>query len=737
MYACAVLLALSAQVCTGSAPGVEGQDEPTLIADGRSDYRIVIPDEQSPVTRFAARELRDLLLAMSGVKLRIVRERNAGSRPGIYLGPCVRTQALVRPDELSRLGNDGVIIRTDGPDLLLIGSNDRGHLYAVYELLERFLGVRFLARDCTVIPTRPTVTLPPIDHTHTPPFMYRETLYFDSFPRQIAARQRLNGPATECDESTGGKIAFHPYVHSFAKLVPPDEYFDEHPEYFSLVGGKRTRATVHGQLCLTNPDVLKIATERVLEWVRDNPQVPIFDVSQNDGNGACECEACAAVVAQEGSQHGPILRFVNAIAEEVAKEHPDKWIETLAYAYSVTPPKITKPRDNVLIRLCHAGCYFHGFEECGLGANLSGNLQAWNALTDRIFIWHYATNFAHYLAPNQNLMGLAKDIAYYASHGVRGLMVQGDYQSPGGELAELRQYLSAQLMWDPTRDPMAIREEFCRGYYGDAAQSVLQYLALLDEAAQKPDVHAFGAWDPQSTFPPELLAKAMPIVSAAQAQAEGSVVRARVDRLLLPLWYMQLSYLDRYGLAPADAGAVVAQFRAVVEASGITHVREGGSNIESWLSGMEALYAEMDESVVLDLCLAMGSAELADCRDWRRATVLHEGVPQASLFQHPPGEGQARATYSVTLPDCPAGGRLSLSFRTAITAPSDDGVRFSARLDDEQVWSHTQTAQPCVPHTIDLTAFAGKTLSLTLCTEAIGNDTHDWANWVRPRVVLE
>ena len=50
--------------------------------------------------------------------------------------------------------------------------------------------------------------------------MYRETLYFNSFPKDIAARQRLNGPYTKCDASTGGKIAFFPYVHSFDDLFP-------------------------------------------------------------------------------------------------------------------------------------------------------------------------------------------------------------------------------------------------------------------------------------------------------------------------------------------------------------------------------------------------------------------------------------------------------------------------------------------------------------------------------------
>ncbi len=555
-----------------------------LASAGHSAYAIVVPDAPSPVEQYAAQELQHFLREMSGVTLPVVAESGYAS-PGLFLGATRRGRQVVPRRELRDLEEDGVILRAAGQDLVLTGQGTRGPLYAVYELVERFLGVRFLARDCTVVPRRTTVRLTALDHRYAPPFMYRETLYFDSFPREIAARQRLNGPWCQADSSTGGKMVFYPYVHSFSQLVPPAEFYDTHPEYFSLVGGQRTKEIIHGQLCLTNPDVLRIATERVLQWAREHPEATILDVSQNDGNGACECENCMAVVNEEGSQHGPIMRFVNAIAAEVARKYPDRWVETLAYAYATKPGAITRPLPNVIIRLCHAGCYFHGFEACGLGANLSAYLQEWQQRTRRIFIWHYTTNFAHYLAPNPNLLGLAKDIKYYAAHGVNGLMVQGNYQGPGGELAELRQYLAAQLMWDPTRDPMALRQEFCRGYYGRAADDVLTYLALADREAERPDVHAFAAWDPQTTTRPEFVAEALAVLARARDSAGTAEARSRVEKALLPLWYMQLAFPDRYGLASTDAPALLEEFARVVEANAVTYSCEGG-DIRAWIEGV-------------------------------------------------------------------------------------------------------------------------------------------------------
>ena len=138
---------------------------------------------------------------------------------------------------------------------------------SVYVLLEKYLGVRFLAWDCTVVPHRSELTLPKMDYCYAPAFMYRETLYFDSIPKEIAARQRLNGPTTECDASVGGKLDFFPYVHSFDDLFPEKEYFKDHPEYYGLQGGKRVAGSVHAQLCLTNSDVLRLAKEKVLKWI--------------------------------------------------------------------------------------------------------------------------------------------------------------------------------------------------------------------------------------------------------------------------------------------------------------------------------------------------------------------------------------------------------------------------------------------------------------------------------------
>jgi hypothetical protein len=375
--------------------------ELVLAKDGHSDYRIVVPDGKSSAVDYAAVELQRFLQDISGAKLEIVTEQQAGSGPAILLGASRRVEKAGLIAEARKLSGDGVLVKTVGHDVVLLGDGDRGQLNSVYTFLERFLGCRFLAYDCTVTPRKDVLILPQIGYSYSPPLIYREVLAYDASRWEFASRQRLNGgnmkqvlarPWPGPDERIPG-IVIYPFVHTFATIIPTEKYFESHPEYFGLVKGKRQGGMIGGQLCLTNPEVLKIAKQKAFEWIEQHPELMTVDISQNDAypgsSGACECENCAAVVKEEGSEHGPILRFVNAVADAVREKYPEKFVETLAYDYTIIPPRITKPRANVIIRLCHYGCYFHGIEKEDLSKDFRAAVDGWPKLAKHVFIWHY------------------------------------------------------------------------------------------------------------------------------------------------------------------------------------------------------------------------------------------------------------------------------------------------------------------------------------------------------------
>jgi hypothetical protein len=204
-------------------------------------------------------------------------------------------------------------------------------------------------------------------------------------------------------------------------------------------------------------------------------------------------------------------------------------------------------------------------------------IDEWRKIARSVWVWHYGVNFWDYLAPNPNLEALVDDLRYYAVHGVNGVMLQGNLQGSGSELSEFRQYLVAQLLWDPTRDPMKLRTEFCAGYYGPVSGDVMAFLSLMDEFGKGIQTHIpMNGWRPQEITPPDFVAKGLLILHRACDRTEDLVLRNRVEKLLVPLWHLQLSWPDQYGLRAEEAPALLARFKKALETNRITFSSEGG-----------------------------------------------------------------------------------------------------------------------------------------------------------------
>ena len=297
--------------------------EDLLLADqGRTNYRIVVADDASPSTRHGAEELQAFLGQISGVKLGIVSDKTPPADNEIVLGDNARLRSLGTVIDFPSLGNEGYVIRTVGRRLVIAGGSLRGNLYGVYGLLEDHLGCRWFAPGVSRIPQRPRLALGPIDEKKVPVLEYREPRTLDCLDGDWCARNRMNSSNARLEAKQGGKVRFADgfFVHTFSRLVPPQTYFKEHPEYFSLVGGKRRDG--YAQLCCTNEDVIRICTQRILEAMRAQPKATVFSVSQNDTDLHCQCDKCQALAQAEGSQMAPVLALVNRVADAAQKSFP-------------------------------------------------------------------------------------------------------------------------------------------------------------------------------------------------------------------------------------------------------------------------------------------------------------------------------------------------------------------------------------------------------------------------------
>jgi hypothetical protein len=558
-------IALTCLLNLAAAP--EASQELTIVHDGQTNWVIALPQGASEPVRHGAVELQNHLELMSGAKLPIVDAGTSSAASAITL----------RVDKT--IGPEAFRIRTVPSGIEISGDDRRGLLYGCYGLLEDVLGCHWYTAKISKIPKKPTLSVGSLDITQKPAFEYREPFYWEAFDRDWAVRNRTNGNSQRLDDSVGGKVMYGPFVHTFNALVPPERYFNAHPEYFSMVKGKRVKG--YYQLCLTNPDVLSISIAKVRQWIKENPKATIFSVSQNDTDGHCQCDTCKAVEAEEGAPSGVVLRFVNEVADAIAKYHPQVLIDTLAYQWTEKPPKLVRPRPNVRIRLAPIGaCVAHPLDGCDANKTPLANLLQWARITDQLYIWHYSTNFAHFLQPLPDLDEIAGTIPLFKKQGVVGIFYEGDMAGGGGgEMSELKAYLMAKLMWDPTRDPKPIIDEFIASVFGPAAAPIKTWLDLLQKPARQSKIHA-KIYDPPTApyLTDELLVAGTKLFDEAESAAKDDpVALEQVQRARLALEYVQLcrSTADKPTPGGLKHDTLVETVAAKIDRFGISSVREG------------------------------------------------------------------------------------------------------------------------------------------------------------------
>ncbi len=514
------------------------------IADkSQSTYQIVISEKATAGTRYAAEELAKYLKAICGADLPVVTDSEPEKAEELVLG---RTTRAGSPSGCN-LKNDGYILRTVGKKLFLFGENERADAYAVYGLLEKEFGCRFYTASIEKIPQTETLELPCLDETVISPFEYRSTSWNEITKNPAFALKR---GMSNMKGTPVVPILPHSLCHTLFRFVSPEEFFDTHPEYFSMVNGKRIKEET--QLCLTNPEVLKITIERLRKTIKEHPECRFFSVSQMDWYNPCECPECKKIDEAEGTHMGTMLRFVNACAEAVAEEFPDVLIETLAYQYTRKPPKITRPAPNVCICLCSIECCFsHPMRDCRVPVrpfkhlvdwdqSFQDDLIGWGKICKRMFVWDYTTNFRFYLTPNVNLHVLQDNIRFFLENGVTSLFEQGNGQSRSGEFGELRAYLLTKLMWEPEGDVSAWMDDFLEGYYGAGAKAIRRYIDLLTDHVVRHQVHA-GIYDnPMDVIPNTMLPELTACwEEAARLTKDDPIASDNVDRSSLQLDFVK------------------------------------------------------------------------------------------------------------------------------------------------------------------------------------------------------
>ncbi len=428
----------------------------TIVKESQPATRIVLA-EDTDVNNQAAALLQDFVYRISKATLPVVQKGKA-KKGDILIG------------NGSQAGEDGFTIDTSNGRLQILSGGDKGAIYGVVTLLEDYLGVSYYAKDTYTLTESSDITIPEIHVTETPAFRYRQTSSYGNEDPIYRMWFRLESPNEEFIDNM--------WVHTFNRILPSDVYGKEHPEYYSFINGEH-RPGHNSQWCLTNPEVFDAVVVKLDSIFKANPGLKMISVSQNDGNNTnCTCPECKAIDEYEESPSGNIIRFLNKLAERF----PDKEFSTLAYLYTMQPPKHTKPHPNVNIMLCDIDCK----REVPLTDNESGQyfmkaLKGWSEISDNIFVWDYGINFDNIVSPFPNFHILQKNMQIFNDHHVTMHFAQVN-GIKGGDFSEMRAYMLGKLMWDPYQDADALMLEFMNGYYGKAAPYLYQYQKIMQGA---------------------------------------------------------------------------------------------------------------------------------------------------------------------------------------------------------------------------------------------------------------
>ena len=572
-----------------------------IATDTKAKCVIVRHADATPAEIKAAEELAATLQQMTGATFEIKTNADASTKATIIVGPGTFASQLFPDVPFDKLGPDEIVMHVKGDKLLLAGGRPRGTIYSVYRFLQEQCGVRYWAPWATNVPHKTTLRVPNLNVRYTPPFEYRGPFWYSGFEQKWKVHNQSNNESWFIPPELGGCIHYKGFCHTFYQLIPPDKYFAEHPEWFSMVNGKRT--TENAQLCLTNPKLRDMMVQRVKEWMRESPDAQIISVTQNDCFGFCECPDCKALDDAEGSHAGTMVAFANYIAEHIEAEFPNVAVDTFAYQYTRKPPKTIKPRHNVIIRLCSIECNFREPLDHPSNASFADDIRGWSKLCQRLYIWDYTTEFKNYVHPHPNWFTLGPNVRFFQQHGVKGLFEQGAYAGYGAEMSEMRSWVLAQLMWNPAQDDRALIKEFLQGYYGnEAGKFIYQYLELVHKSSEGLFLGCYLRKEPPSHLRFEILGRAEELWQAAEKSVQNDpekLLRVRLGHL--PVHYAILKYWKwlrhdcweqnlKWPLSESRK-AVAEEFRTVcqgVQGKDWTTVRalnEQGFNVDEFLKG--------------------------------------------------------------------------------------------------------------------------------------------------------
>ncbi len=501
----------------------------TLVADGRPAAVLVVADDATLTAQYAARELALHIEKATGVSLETAAESEVpdGYECRVFVGltEAARTHGLDTAD----LERDAFLLKTVGNDLFVLGQEDpaldrfldrdidrsviyhgyiprhptprNGTLFGVYELLGRYVGVRWLwpGELGTCVPTADRIEIgEALDEKHSPGVKMRnfgwQTLATDVQRGANPQLERIGftrDGLTKYHADLAVYLARHRLGRSERHYVCRHEFIGwwekhgaEHPEWFML-NEQGTRGPLPGAStqnvapCVSNPDLHRYIVEE--HWKGPGHDLALGDV---DARVFCHCDECRAWDVEpeqplpEFVKYAPVVsnryaRFWNTIAEMAAEKDPDVVVTTFLYwNYMPAPAGDIKLHPNIYGEFT-PWSHWYRFYPMIEGADqwLREQWLGWRRTGIQV-AYRPNTFHAGYVMPYLSTRQAGEFFQFAYENGMRAFhfdTLYGHWSTRGPML-----YMFMRLSWRPDLDIDTVLDEYYSGF-GPAADHVRAY----------------------------------------------------------------------------------------------------------------------------------------------------------------------------------------------------------------------------------------------------------------------
>ena len=497
-----------------------------LVKDGVPQFEVLVPQNASPTAAYAGNELTYLLEKCLGTKIAAVKAPS-GKLPAIIIGD--KELAKAAGLDLSKLDRDGFYIKTFNGNVLIIGNDDpkqrptyggrdageHATLFATYEFLERFAGIRFYfpGELGTITPKLRDWSIPSIDISDRPDFPERflyityapTKKYKDIFRPQEYGNNKVKDMLRYRHETWNWVCS-----HGLGKLGYPQRFGKEHPEYFAETFDGKTTLGTRKELayCYSRgfkDEVIKdtlsflkgekadvrgvrpyTAPEKI-GWPHElNLKVPVFDITPDDSYLSCKCPVCRKIYIDENGNEDRrklsdfMWNFYADVANAVKKAGVNGYVAAWSYNPTLTEPPMELP-DNVLLVVCARGPWSYK------------NKKAWQDEHERIAkfgklshsnirLWNYWIKFPFGSMLDVPVMAPHAVAAYYKKVApyICGAFAETEIERQAYHY--LNHYIFYKLMWNIDTDVDALLEEHYKLLYGNAAATMKEIFNLFEDA---------------------------------------------------------------------------------------------------------------------------------------------------------------------------------------------------------------------------------------------------------------